>query len=59
MLKRQLPKLLQYTDYLRQIKIIEENIKCYVVKAFFLDWTVITLSTLHITNKVLKITIIK
>ena len=35
LLKRQLPKLLQYTDYQKQIQIIEENIKYYVEKAIF------------------------
>ena len=35
MLKRQLPKLLQYTDYLKQIQIIEENVKYYVEKTIF------------------------
>ena len=42
MLKRQLKKLLQYTDYLKQIQIIEENV----------------IKKKHITKKVLKITII-
>ena len=35
MSKRQLQKLLQYTDYLKQIQIIEENIKYYKEKANF------------------------
>ena len=59
MSKRQLQKLLQYTDYLKQFQIIEENIKYYKEKANFLDWAVISLFTLPITNKALKITIIK
>ena len=35
MLKRQFPKLLQYTDYQNQIQTIEENMKCYIEKANF------------------------
>ena len=35
MLKKQLQKLLQYTDYLKQIEIIKENIKYYKEKANF------------------------
>ena len=35
MLKRQLPKLLQHTDYQKQIQIIDENIKYYKEKAYF------------------------
>ena len=55
MLKSQLQKLLQYTDYLKQIHIIEENVKYYLEKG---NCMVISLSTLYITNKALKITII-
>ena len=36
MLKRQLPKLLQYIDHQKQIQIIEENIKYYVEKTNFI-----------------------
>ena len=58
MLKKQLQKLLQYTDYLKQIEIIKENIKYYKEKANF-SWLEYNLFIyLHITNKVLKITII-
>ena len=35
MLKKQLQKLLQYTDYLNQIQTIKENIKYYNEKVFF------------------------
>ena len=35
MLKRQFQKLLQYTNYLKQIKIIEESIKYYKEKEKF------------------------
>ena len=35
MLKRQLPKLLRYTGYLKQIQLFEENIKYYKEKTNF------------------------
>ena len=35
MLNSQLQKLLKYTDHLKQIQIIEENIKYYKENAYF------------------------
>ena len=57
MLKRQLSKLLQYTDYQKKFKLLKKILNI-IKKNFFFDRMAISLSTLDITNKVLKITII-
>ena len=52
MLKKQLQQIIKNKfELLKKISNIKK-------KQIFIDWTVISISTLHITKKVLKITIV-